>query len=75
MRMAINFDNIRQAEGILDELTPLKTKIEEKINLSRTVGNEKRATLTGNKIMRICLIAGLALNDQRKCEDFDNIQL
>ena len=75
MRMAINFDNIRQAEGILDELTPLKTKIEEKINLSRTVGNEKRVTLTGNKIMRICLIAGLSLNDQRKCEDFDNIQL
>ncbi len=73
--MEISFDNLRQAEGILDELTPLKTKIEEKINLSQTVGNEKRVSLTGNKIMRVCLIAGLALNDQRKCEDYESIQL
>ena len=73
--MAINFDNIRQAEGILDEITPLKTKIEEKINLSQIVGNEKRVTLTGNKIMRICLIAGLTLNDQRTREAYERIQL
>ena len=57
--MEIALDNIRQAEGILDELNELKENIENRINLSQVAGNEKRVLLTGNKIMRICLIAGL----------------
>lgn len=73
--MDINFDNIRQAEGILDELIPLKQKIEKKINLSKVVGQEKPVSLTGNKIMRICLLAGLTLNDSREKADFANVQL
>lgn len=73
--MVIDFENIRQAEGILDELSPLKQKIEDKINLSKIVGNEKRVILTGNKIMRICLIAGLTDGDKRKIEEFSQVQL
>lgn len=73
--MVIDFENIRQAEGILDELSILKQKIEDKINLSKTIGDEKRVSLTGNKIMRICLIAGLTVGDKRKVDEFANVQL
>ena len=40
--MEISLDNIRQAEGILDELNELKENIENRINLSQVAGNEKR---------------------------------
>lgn len=73
--MEIDLENIRQAEGIIDELSPLKQKIEDKINLSQIVGDEKRVTLTGNKIMRICLIAGLTISDKRKVEEYSQVQL
>jgi len=72
--MDLDLENIRQAEGIIDELTPLKNKIEQKINLSQIVGTEKRISLTGNKIMRICLIAGLTLAEKRN-EDYKDVQL
>ena len=73
--MEIALDNIRQAEGILDELNGLKENIENRINLSQVAGNEKRVLLTGNKIMRICLIAGLNVAEKRSMEHISNIQL
>lgn len=73
--MEIALDNIRQAEGILDELNGLKEIIENRINLSQVAGNEKRVLLTGNKIMRICLIAGLNVAEKRSMERINNIQL
>lgn len=73
--MEIALDNVRQAEGILDELNALKEIIEHRLNLSRVIGSEKRVTLTGNKIMRICLIAGLNLADKRSLEEVNSIQL
>ena len=54
----INFSNTRQMEGILNEISQVKELIESKINLSRTVDREKRASLTTNKVMRICFIVG-----------------
>lgn len=44
--MEVAFDNIRQAEGITDDILPLKEKLEKKFNLSRQVGNEKNVILT-----------------------------
>ena len=73
--MEIALDNIRQAEGILDELNGLKENIENRVNLSQVAGNEKRVLLTGNKIMRICLIAGLNVAEKRSMERINNIQL
>ena len=71
----INFSNTRQIEGILDEISQVKELIESKINLSRTVDREKRASLTTNKVMRICFIVGLSLTTERKEEDYKDIQL
>lgn len=73
--MEISFANIRQAEGIIDELIPLKEQIEEKINLSKIVGGEKRITLNTNKVMRICFLVGLSLSGKRDMGKVQNIQL
>ena len=73
--MKVDLDNIRQAEGIIDELYGVKQMIEDKINLSQIVGDEKRVTLNNNKIMRICLIIGLSLAAKRDMAKIREIQL
>ena len=71
----INFSNTRQMEGLLDEISPVKELMENKINLSRIVDREKRVSLTLNKVMRICFIVGLSIPVERKEEDYKDIQL
>lgn len=71
----INFSNTRQMEGLLDEISPVKELMENKINLSRIVDREKRVSLTLNKVMRICFIVGLSIPAERKEEEFKDIQL
>ncbi len=73
--MEISFANIRQAEGIFDELHPIKERIERKMNLSEIVGGEKRVTLTNNKVMRICFLVGLSIPGKRDMGKVQNIQL
>jgi len=73
--MEIALDNIRQAEGILDNLAEIKEVIENKINLENPAAGEKRTILTGNKIMRICLLVGLYQSDKRDMKDAEAIQL
>lgn len=73
--MEVVLDNIRQAEGITDDILPLKEKLEKKLNLSRQVGDEKGIIMTWNKVMRICLIASLSLADKRETDDLESIQL
>ena len=73
--MDISFDNLRQAEGILDNLNEIKEKIEQRINLQYKAADEKRVVLTGNKIMRICLIVGLYLSEKRNLDCLTEIQL
>ncbi len=73
--MEVALDNIRQAENISNDLMTLKERIEERINLSTTVGKEKRVNLNNNKIMRIALLAGLGLSDKRSLDGIDNIKL
>lgn len=72
---SINFSNTRQMEGLLDEISPVKDLMENKINLSRIVDREKRVGLTLNKVMRICFIVGLSIPAERKEDDFKDIQL
>ena len=38
--MNIEFSNLRQAEGIVDELLELKNRIEQRINLKQTSGKK-----------------------------------
>mgnify|MGYP003308596456 FL=1 len=73
--MEISFYEVKQAEGILDELSDVKEKIEEKINLVKMVGNAKRVTLTNNKVMRICFLVGLFSVGKRDMEQVRGIVL
>jgi hypothetical protein len=71
----INLQNIRQAEGLMDSLHDVRAKIEHRINLEKTTINHKPVTLNGNKIMRICLLAGLANKEQRDLASIEQIQM
>lgn len=73
--MEVALDNIRQADGIAGDLQQLKETLEERINLSTIVDKEKRIVLTGNKVMRIALLAGLGLPGRRSLEGIENIRL
>ena len=73
--MEISFDNLRQAEGIIDNLNEVKEKLEQRINLQHQAADEKKVSLTGNKIMRICLIVGLYQTVQRDLNCLTEIQL
>lgn len=73
--MAINFYGVKQAEGILDELSSVKNILEKKLNLSCTVSNERPVTIANNKIMRICFVVGLCNLGERKMEEIKSILL
>jgi energy-coupling factor transporter ATP-binding protein EcfA2 len=71
----INLQNIRQAEGIIESLHEVKAKIEQRINLAKYSANQKPVSLAGNKIMRICLLAGLSNKEQRDLNSIEQIQI
>lgn len=73
--MEIALDNIRQAEGIMDELLGIKEQLEQRVNLAEIPAGLKRNAITGNKVMRVCLLAGLYQTKERSLENLDKIQL
>lgn len=73
--MEIALDNIRQAEGIQEELIAVKEKLEQRVNLENVPNGLKRNSINGNKIMRICLLAGLYQTLKRDVSHLDSIQL
>lgn len=73
--MEVALENIRQAEGMVEAIMPLKEKLEKRLNLSRQVEGERDAMLTLNKVMRICLIASLSLTDKRSVDSLGDIVL
>jgi len=71
----INLQNIRQAEGLMDDLHEVRYSIEKRINANTYSATHKQTTLNGNKVMRICLIAGLSSKEERALADIEQIQL
>ncbi len=71
----INLQNIRQAEGLIEDLHDIRLKIEQRINLEKYSGVTKPISLNNNKIMRICLLAGLANKEPRDIVAIEQIQL
>jgi len=71
----INLQNIRQAEGLLEILQDVRSKIEQRINLEKYSANQKPVSLNGNKIMRICLMAGLSNKEHRELASIEQIQM
>ena len=73
--MPLQFGDIYFPENFNIEFAPIKEKIETFINLSRTVGNEKRYILTNNKLMRICLLVGLSTPGERDVKTIESVKL
>ncbi len=71
----INLQNIRQAEGLMDSLHDVRIKIEQRINLEKYSANQKPVSLSSNKIMRICLLAGLSNSELRDLASIEQIQM
>lgn len=71
----IGLQNIRQADKLIDELNEIKLKIEKRINLQKYNFQSKPVVLSHNKVMRICLLAGLASTEQRNVKQIEQIQL
>lgn len=71
----INLQNIRQAEGLMDDLFDIRNKIEQRVNLVKYSTSNKPLMLNGNKIMRICLLAGLSSKEPREIHTIEQIQL
>jgi len=71
----INLQNIRQAEGLMDDLYEVRTKIEQRINLDKYSNSQKNVAINGHKIMRICLLAGLASKEHRDLVAIENMQM
>lgn len=70
----INLQNIRQAEGLVEDIQEIRTKIEQRLNLTK-YANSKPVSLNGHKIMRVCLLAGLSSKETRKLQEIDEIKL
>ncbi len=73
--MEIILDNLRQPEGIIEDITPLESLLEERFNLAKQVDNTAAPSFPHIKVMRICLLVGLSLKGERKLEDSENIKL
>lgn len=73
--MPLAFGDIYFPENFNTEFAQLKDKLESHVNLSKTVGNERRYTITNNKLMRICLLVGLSTTGNRDISAVENIKL
>jgi hypothetical protein len=73
--MPLLFGDIYVPENFNSEFAPLKDKIENLVNLSRTVGGERRYSILNNKLMRICLLVGLSIPGKRDIDVVENIKL
>ena len=73
--MPLQFGDIYVPENFNTEFAPIKEKIENFINLSRTAGNERRYSILNNKLMRICLLVGLSTPGKRNVESVESIKL
>jgi len=71
----INLQDLRQAEGLAENLGEIRNCLEQRINLNKYTEGNKTITISGNQIMRICLLAGLSGNEPRDMETIEQLQL
>ena len=69
----IKLQNIRQCEGLIEDLIPLKRKIEERLNLRKYSDAIKPISLSNNFLQRISLTAGLSITEERSINDIENV--
>ncbi len=70
-----NLTNIRQAEGIMDMLEDLRGAIQRRINLSRYEEATKPVEINNNRMLRLCLLAGLSRSERRDAAAVEAVKL
>ena len=73
--MPLIFGDIYFPENFNTEFALLKDKLESFVNLSRSAGNERRYSITNNKLMRICLLVGLSTPGKRDINFVESMKL
>lgn len=71
----IALHNIRQSEGLIDSLLPLKHRLEKLLNLAEYRKDTRTLTLNNNLLQRLSLSAGLSLNHNRKWSDIEQLSM
>lgn len=71
----INLQNVRQSEGLTEDLLPLKQKIEQRVNLEKYTDSSKTIPLSNNLLQRIVLFAGLTIKEERVLARINEVQL
>lgn len=69
----VALNNIRQSEGLLEALNPLKQKIEKRLNLPEYRTDAKQIMLNNNLLQRLTLAAGLSLNHKRTLNEVEKV--
>ena len=59
----------------MEELYEVRSKIEQRINLEKYSNSQKNVAINGNKIMRVCLLAGLSSKEHRDLVAIEKIQM
>ena len=71
----ITLQNIRQSEGLMEALVPLKSKLEEKLNLKEYKAENKPISISNNLLQRLTLSAGLSLSNKRTLGEVEKIAI
>ena len=71
--MPLQFGDIYALDNFNSDFSELKERIESFINLYKSASNEKRYVVPVNKLMRICLLIGLSIKDERSKVNVENI--
>ena len=61
----LNFEAVRQVQGMKDQLADVKTAIEQRLNITEYSDNVRPALISMSTTMRVCLLVGLSDDHQR----------
>jgi energy-coupling factor transporter ATP-binding protein EcfA2 len=70
-----SLQNIRQSEGLIDKLMPLKNRLEQKLNLGEYRYETKPLNISNNTLQRFALAAGLTLTEERQIEEIEEVSI
>ena len=71
----ISLQNIRQSEGLLEKLLPLKQKLEKKLNLNEYLYESKQVSISNNLLERLAFSAGLSMEEKRDIKEIEGIPI
>lgn len=69
----LNFEAVRQVQGMKDQLADVKSAIEQRLNISEYSDNVRPVLLSMSTTMRVCLLVGLSDDSPRDMNEVARI--